>query len=409
MKNILILSSDYSDSSNANGICVRRVAEYYQSNNRHVIVVSTSNMAKADEIINDVRIKYFPIDSSGLKLQKRLSMRGSVWGEFRYQLFRIARYAKLLFFYPNCHPSRTRKLIPFIERLITDEHIDLLLCTCRPYDSIDCGIKIKEKYRSSITVKSYYLDNIVEDYGRSFLERTIKKHKVKKHFKKEVKTLDSVFLPVNSTYQLSTNNGNIKYLGFPLYQIPSADFVFDFNFDDNYYNAVYIGTIDSCNRDPLYAISLFNEINKATSKPFRLHIWGRIADNIAKQLICSSRCVEYHGYIDNKYTSDILRKSDVVLNLSNRINTNYLPSKIFQLFALNLKVINIFYDDNDCSMQYWTKYPNSLNIKFGENICAAANRTLGFMTTIINKEDKTFEELLEFFKPSYICEELENK
>lgn len=337
---------------------------------------------------------------------KMLSLKYSKYGAYIYYIYRFFRNVRLLFSYPNNYPTRSKQLVGFVCNLIANYKTNLLICTCRPYDSIYCGIQIKKILCSKIIVKSYYLDNLFEPESSNSLIKHIQRRRMIKAFKRECNILDNIFIPINADKCLDFTD-KVQRLGFPSYTIPDNYKHCDFCFSSHTVNLLYIGTINYHNRNIEFILNMIDHINRGNiKKKYFLHLWGKVQDSESLILINSSDYVIHHGYIDNLYTVDLIKKCDCVINISNKMTPNFLPSKIFQLFALGVKVANIVFCENDCSTTFFKHYNNSLSLNFKMNLHDASCQLQEFIDSpVINVayEDPIFQK----FEPKYICDILE--
>ena len=406
MKRILILGSDYLDSANANGVCVKKLAEYLVTQGHAVKVVSTSLCSKADMVQNGVDISFEPLDKSYLHLMKMRKLKDSKLGSLYYKAYRLFRNIKLLTTYPLNYPARLKSLIPHVESIINDFKIDTLICTCRPYDSIACGLSMKQKFGSKLYVVSYYLDNIIKDDAFVGIGGKIKKKQIQKVFSEELNLLDRVCLPSTKEEMAEWDSPIIHYVGFPLYDSLVSYERSDIEFDSNYTNVVYIGTLNQENRNPEKALKFFEMYNERCEKKIRFHIWGNVQDNICKDLIERSSFVDYHGYLENKYTTDILKRCDYVINIANKVSLDFLPSKIFQLFALHLPIINFYFSEKDKSLQFFRSYGKAVNVCVGNNGPFDINDIIEKIYIIAQTDIPNDDAIFKIFTPEYICKEL---
>lgn len=402
MNSVLILGADYYDSTNANGVCVRRLAEQYSKDGVNVIVVSTSQTSRNEELINGVQVKYFPYDRTYLRLQKMQSKRNSLFGLCEYFLYRFFRNLRLLASYPNNYPLRSKGLVSYVTDIIRKHNISLMICTCKPYDSIYCGVEIKKIFKDTVTVKTYYLDNIFEPETTNPIAKYVQKKRSVSFFLSEESIVDAIFLPINCKDNPLFLSSKINFVGFPLYYVPSDYAKSDFVYPDDTINFIYIGTLNNNNRNPEYIINTVDYINTISRKKHLFHIWGKIQDEECRSLIEKSDSVCYHGPIDNCYTVDLIKRCDCVVNISNKSTIDFIPSKIFQLFALNVKIVNIFYDQRDCSLSYFGDYKNSISLNYKTTINDSALSVIKFIETPVNTSN-TSDNLFRLFTPSYIC------
>ena len=286
------------------------------------------------------------------------------------------------------------------QKLIKEYNTDIIISFYKPYDPVACAMNLKKKFEKNLVSISYHLDllNVPED-GNNFIGR-YKKHKALRAFSKEKKYMDMIIVPLSEKGKYSSNK--IKYVDFPLY-IPEIGKVTDFEFDNDTINLVYVGSLDDHNRNPEYLFRMIYKINLIGKRKVVLHIWGKLSK------CCIAACnkyVEYHGLIENEYVLDLLKKSDFVINVSNGITYQWIPSKIFQLFASKKPIINIIRNPKDASLKYFAKYQNVCSIKeYEDNIDDDIDILLHYIEEP-HKVDVDIDSLFERSTPGFFVKQI---
>ena len=135
-----------------------------------------------------------------------------------------------------------------------------------------------------------------------------------------------------------------------------------------------------------------------------LHIWGFVRESVTlEKLKAYSIFVTYHGMIDPSEVMDILQKSDILLNISNKVSYNAVPSKIFQLFSTKKPIINIIRHREDYAKRYFEKYPSVFFIEEYLND-ADSMKMAKYIDNSYGKAVEISDSLYESSTPRYISD-----
>ena len=402
MCSILIICDDYGLSESANGICARNIVNELLVQNNSVYVLSDSHIL--DDRINTTYVSrdWFK------KFSDKYSKSRTLIKKYLYIIIHLFRGAISAIVYPNVNPIRSYRVYKEAIRIIKNNHIDTVVTFYRPYESLKAAIKIKQLMHSNICVVTYHLDLIQSPSNCSQFIRKYKMYKGKRALINEIKTVDRVLLPKSARY-LNYKMPKIKYLDFPLYIKPQIENKETFGKSSNV-RMIYVGSLDWENRNPLYFIEVLNKLNAISEQCIEWHIWGRLADRKTEELICNCINVVYHGMIENEKVPTLLTESDFLVNISNQLTYQMVPSKIFQLFAVNKPIVNIVQNKNDYSLEYFNRTNCTLNIFTADKIERNVTLLKEFMSkknNIINN-DNTFYEATPEYAVRTILGEMEN-
>lgn len=326
---------------------------------------------------------------------------GSFLG-FVDKIIRIFRNFINIFIYPNVAPIKSIEVTKILQKIIKENSIDFVVGTFRPYECIKPLLSIcaKDSFRSVVFV-SYHLDSLLSPNRKeSFIKKYIIR-KGEKALNREIESFDKVLLPETAPFR--KNVSNVDYVGFPLF-IKKEVIECELQFDSSFYNITYIGSLDENNRDIMYFIKVISLANQCLKKKIRLHIWGRVSPKEVEGL-SHSDYVEYHGSIDNQYVSYIYSLSDALLNVSNQITYNMVPSKIFQLFSSEKPIIDIVKTRKDITIPYFMQYPSVLFIyEYNANSEYDAKMLLDYIEKIGKEEIRLNRDSYKTSEPMYLCE-----
>lgn len=390
-KNILIICSDLESDSDANGICIKNIIRALPKGIKIYILSETLNNKRKNVYDNNVKIYFIPAP-----LLKRLRAKNTGLGRIAYHAFLAAHRVFGLVLYPDVSKIRSLKVRHIAKEIIKTENIGIVIGAYRPFESIHSLLYLKKEF-NGITSIAYHLDLLLEPNTSNWIIKKYKNWKSNRVITKEFSELDAIILPESERHKYSESKTKIKFAGFPLY-IKNEEGTCDFEFSNNTINIVYIGTLDSNNRNPERFLKSIETII-VNGKKVMLHLWGALADENIKIIISQYSCVVHHGMLENKSVYPVLKKSDLLLNVSNANTFNMVPSKIFQQFSTGKGIINLYYDERDKSLQYFTRYRHSLSLN-NNNI---DNNNHLLQKWIEENYGKTFTEDSDFtmFTPEY--------
>ena len=382
-KKILIICSQYAN--DASGICIQNISKVFLKQGALIYVISEKKQKKELKI-KTKGIKIFYIKSHGGLISNKKRTIGRV--------IRLVKSGFSTFTYPNVAPIRSRKIIKLSKQLIKENSIDCVIGVYRPYEAIKAVIKLKKIFKEKIKAITYHLDLIQEPSNTSKIIRKYKIWRGRKALDKELKMIDMMLAP-ESAEKILRKNQKVKYVDFPLYIKDIIEKNSGYEFSNEFINLSYVGSLDENNRNPKYALELFNEYNKKADKKIKLHIWGNLFGERLLALFDKYDFICYNGIIENSFVQDVLKRSDFLLNISNKITFNMVPSKIFQMFCVKKPVINFISNENDYSIRYYDMAKNSLNITEYEkdlqrDLILLQNNIINYVNKFIDIDDELF-------------------
>ncbi len=407
--NILILCAYYTDSNNANGICAKNLAEEFVARGKNVWVISSCDNKMESCQINGVNLSFVEVENY-VNTLKRFRQRKGVLNKLLFFFYRIYRNMFLLFTYPNNSPRRSKQVVSMASCLIEDNNIDTVIGTYRPYESLYTSIKLKKRFSNKLKVCTYHLDLLTINDEWKGVASKIMQIKAKRAFEYELESVDRILIPENYFDRIHLKHEKVLPVGFPLYIRRNTYDESDFHFSNEEISITYIGTLDNNNRNPKEALKIAEALSDAIHKKVVLHIWGRLWDSEICEIIKKSPYALYHESIENRYVQDILLKSDYLLNISNKVTCNFLPSKIFQYFALDKYIINIVQTPCDCSLNYFRKYKKSFNFY---TYLDTSKQLIDLIQFLNKKEEHTLDYKTQTdsflkFTPAFICDKIES-
>ena len=403
MKNVLIISREFQHPNNACGVCLYNIALEFLKRGCNIYVVSlVSKMGvfQYDSHIHVVELyeDWFTTlcnqaNSSSKKVVKTI-----------YRIIQFLRLFLVSVITPDTAPFKTREIYRTAKKIVRECKIDTIVGSYTPYETISAPILLK-RWNTTLKVINYHLDPLLVPGNSS---RLISLYKYKRAYSaviKEVSIVDKILVP-ETFYEIYPNCDNVIPVGFPLYKKNVGKEKLVYNFNSSFINIVYVGTLDSTNRNISYTLRLMDSLASMGLK-VKLHIWGSLLDNETQELVGNCRYAEFHGLIDSNLVPSILANADILLNVCNLTHYSSLPSKIFQLFASNKPILVIKRHDKDTSLPYFKIYGN---VYFAEEENWSEELLNNLRSFILQRNnDRTDERNSSSFlkyTPEYICDQI---
>ena len=406
-KKALILANRYGISTSANGICIENVVEELIAQDYSIYVITDAFDDETIELKKD-RLTIFPLRAAWSKrIERKIDKtQNRIEKIFLSIVFAFKRMFSV-FTYPNISPLRTKKLVLKATEIIDKYEIKKVICVYRPYDTISAGLSLKRIYGDKITLITYHLDILSSPENANSIIRFVKNIKNQNAINAEVKLADRIIVPPSAQKYIDCHYSKIKFADFPLFV---RNFAYskecNFEFDPAKFNVAYIGSLDDINRNPSELFRLIDNFNVSHHCNIEIHIWGIINGRNIEKEIMNHKHVHYHGQIDNKYTVSLLSKADALLNISNKVTYNMVPSKIFQMFSIKKPIINFVFNKQDASIKYFKDYGRTLFVYSGEN--SIDEKKLQYIIEYpIEINDEKLYELFYKSTPEYVVTCLE--
>ena len=375
-KSYVILTSEFYPHCDASGICTKKISDELIKKGCTVHIICDGE--RQDTILDGIII-HFVKRAFFKRFTEQLCNKNDTISIILFKVYfwirRIILGIASPFIYPNVSPIRARKVYKKLKQICSKENIDYIIGTFRPYDNIYAVNKFKEKNRGYET-KIVYWDLLTgkNPFG----------NKMKKYFKKlcllsEKKNViinDFVLYPESAKSKyvkyLKDYNDKIKYFDFPLFDTQGYNLIKPIN-NSKTIKIVFAGTIDGKNRNVDYFLKIIELLNDKYKMNIKMYFYGDFNDKKALEKYVNNDNILFKGNINPQKVFETLYSADCLVNFSNIITYEMVPSKIFQLFSTGNKIINMVNNENDASLPYFDKYPKVLNIyeyknNFNENV-----------------------------------------
>ena len=397
----LIVYCGHDDSTSANGVCVWNLARELKGRGHEVWVIWQFKKDIFKEFEKEGIHCYGVRESWFYTFTQWHKKHRNILADLFYNFVSFLRLFYVMPFYPNVSPWVALKCSFLANTIVRKNKLDRVVGIYMPYDAIKTTIRLKKKYKDNLYVANYHLDLINSPINANRFVKGYKLWKGKLAVKHELALVDRMLLPMSAKNTIKDDK--IKYVDFPLFVRNPNNLLSDFVFPSDCINITYIGSLDKSNRNPSFALTLIKKCIELTSKKIIVNVWGNLADIETRDIIKGFDFVAYHGLVENMYVQDLLSRSDFLLNVSNAVTYNMIPSKIFQQFSMHKPIINIVRHREDSSLKYFTKYPNVINIQEYSPSEKDLLSMLDFLTIKDSQSIKYNDDVYIESTPGYIC------
>lgn len=400
MSKILIIGGRFDLDIGANSICIRNIVNVLIRQNHQLWMIT--NSYEKDDFREMSNIKIYGVKGFIYETKIKPFQKKGLVGNILFHILSFIRHLLVMPFFPNVSYLRYRRILSLSKKLIKENDISQVICFYMPAESIYCGVRLKEIFKSKIKVISCHLDLLYEKTKDSFASLMPKYFisRIELFLKKEEKIVDTIVLPESECSKEKKSN-KYKYAGFPVcVEYDDEKNTYDANLENNAINMIYIGSLDSVNRNPKTIIDFINRYNCDRKIKIILHIWGMIDEKISL-LLRDNKNICYKGLLKNEYSLNVLKQSDFVLNIGNACQYNMVPSKIFKAFLSRKPIINLVKNNKDVSLKYFEEYGHVLNIFENKHL---ENEYSNFVNFICENQGAVFDvpqKLIECNTPEY--------
>ncbi|WP_288759803.1 hypothetical protein [uncultured Veillonella sp.] len=357
MKKILILTEEFRAMTNANGICTKAIVDVLSQNNDVTVLslLSTSEEHTAEKY-NGVNVEY----------------QNNFWWELKdnpkaptveREVVKILRKVRNLLMRPFFPINSISPVIRFYFkacRLCERYNFDIVVCFFRPYESFIVGTMLKKKF-PALKVIHYMLDTLLNYIPPAKLLTKSFCHK--RNLKLEYwgyTHCDAIInlLVQKESYESDSRYDKVRhkllYADIPL--LKTRPKVSDTRIKKG--TMVYAGSLVKEYRNPSYALNLFSLLPE---KYQALFYCSGDCNDMVDEYSNKYKTISNGGYIKHELLEKKLEEADALINFGN-YRLNMIPSKIFEYFSFEKKIIHFYKDDEDTCLLYLKKYPYALLI-----------------------------------------------
>lgn len=406
---ILILTPYYFPNINPRPYRWTQIANYWASQgfDIHIVTENNPNFEKR-QLLNGVtvhRVGYAALKSIFLKKQRgeatieKVSLQPSRL-HLLMQYFNDIIWKNIYFPDDSCiwyYPA-LREAIELIE----NQNIKYIITSSLPFTTSAVGLALKRQFPNLVWIA---------DIGDPFayqIEAPLNNHFLYKNlnFKTEQKILQKAdFVTVTTAqtaekykkhYPFLKENEKLDIIP-PLmtqYDWKKEDYDLDF-YESGKINISYLGKFYATLREPKVLLDFLDTLFKTDiswKNRIVIHIFGDVFPQFLPAFANYSM-VKIHGLIARGQTIEVMKKSDILLNISNL--TDYqLPSKAPDYLQSGKPILNIYQTEKDEFKAFFKNYPLICHYINGQTIVS----TIQFLTTSIGQ--RVGEDVLkEMLKP----------
>ena len=400
MKKILVLTEEFRAMTNANGICTKAIVD----------VLAKKNDVQVLSIIDSFK-KDLPNEFDGIKVHYQ----NNVWWELKtnpehshfIQNVEIAirKFRSLLMkpFFPFNSISPIVRFYFNACRLHEKNNFDIVLCFFHPFESFIVGSLLKKKY-PKLKVVHYMLDSLsnytphIKLLSKEFCHR--------RYLKMETWGYTNCDSIINLQVQKKFYNSNPRYDRF-LNKMKYADIPLFKHHREGYDlkvkkgMLVYAGSLVREFRNPSYALRLLSLLPHQYKSFF--YSSGDCNDMVHDYARKYKTIVE-GGYIQHNLLEKQLEDAEVLINIGN-YKLNMIPSKIFEYFSYEKKIIHFYKDDGDTCLPYLKKYPYVILIDERDSIEKNLSKLISFLSKKIDpRAESDWYNSFDMNTPEYSAE-----
>lgn len=366
-KKIAFFVESYYRTPDPNGICVKAIADEL-TNQKNQVYVFTSKRGYRQprhEIVYGVNINRFN-RSMGYIFKNFGNYYNNLWGKIAKTLSRIILGLDFRF---KCFIWPLNSITLIIKYIISamNEYkrgkFDVVIGVYLHLEELLSAVYIKNKY-PDVKLIIYTLDAMSGRPAPHILgSENITQKSILRWENYIFKKADVICVLESHRKHYDDPSYNnlrkkLKYMDIPTLKFETIQKSKHMN---NITTLVYTGNSSLINgRDPLYLIEI---LKKVTYVEF--HMYGAVADRV-EQLILESgllnKVVFLHGTVSHEETIKAQSDADFLVNLGS-FDQTAIPSKIFEYIVQRKPIISFFKIDDDASIPYLLKYPDSLLIK----------------------------------------------
>lgn len=346
--NIILLSSYFqSVHATANGLCASSIRDELCKRGHQVTVIcykAPQDNFKEKDIIE-------------IEEKKELIFDGS---DIRQRMKAYAHTIKALF-----EPYSDRKLVDSYKNSVIEvmrnKKVDMIVAFYFPLETAIAVTELKEEYPDTKTV-IYELDSVGDGIsGESVLEK-MKTNAFEQYLDKLYCRLDKIV--VMRAHKAFWVNKHSRYLDkmliadIPMVRV-NEKAQNNFTSEEDSFDCIYAGLLDTNYRDPKYFLELLSEINK-NEVLLKAHFYSKgNCEETLKKIAKKTNYLETHGYVAKDILDKASEKTSCFISIGNA-NSNSVPSKIFSYISGGKPIVHISSQKRDVCVDYLNRYPMAL-------------------------------------------------
>ena len=391
MKNILFILDNYLPNASPNGICCSKIIDVLNKK-YNVFILCFNNTSKKDNVYID---KIDIIDKKS-KFFSKIFMHIK-WFDF------FSKYP------PYARNNVIDNLLIKADEMIVTHNIDMVIAVHLPIESIIVGSILKEKFSNVIFV-SYMLDSFSGGMLPKFVPKSISRSNRLRWEDNLLKSYDKIFLMNSSKNHHEKYSKNSKWISNALFvDIPLLEKKALLNsnkcINNKKIKMLYAGSLDKSVRDPSTIIKVLDLLK---DNNFYCEFIGNCSckDEFGELMLKYGDRLVFNDQVSYKDVEKKIASADILINIGN-LNSNLIPSKIFEYMSYCKPILSTYNYDNEPSLKYLRDYPLSILIDDRELI--SKKELLNKIYFTLNKKIN-YNELFNIFEnnvPNYFVKHID--
>lgn len=388
-KKILVLAGIY---NSANGICVQKISKELSDLGYIVHCIYYGELNGEVKNYEEKNISIYNVKMTlRHKIIDKYKKSGNVLLHYLARLITFINYIN----YPFLNLVLLRRYYKKVIELNNKELFDQVISVYNPIESLYAANALK-KENPNIKWILYCLDPLTNVGGKNIFRKYFYLKNLfveKKYFSKCDKIINMI-----SHFNYYSGDRYKKYSKKMVFSdIPMLDLSYSINRNSTNNNKIVItygGSLNYQMRNPTFVCDFFSKVLLSQiDLNVSFYSVGNCTDIIKKYEKITKDKIRLMSYVSHEKMLNIISNSDMVLSLENE-NSDMVPSKIFEYFSLNKKIVHFYKSQNDILLNYFKNYPNVLLINKNDNFDVNFKKFKKFIET----PAKDVNNLEEIFK-----------
>lgn len=385
-KRALFLVGSFIKNTSANGVCCKKLAKEYVKNGYEVHCVcfgaydnDEKEINTDDIIVHQVKMPY----------KYKLNEKYNNTGKTIYHKISRAITAINYWHYPFLNLSLLNNYCNKVDEIFGSMSFDVVISVYHPIEALYSVYKHKKKNNNFYWV-IYSLDTL-SNFENSKNPFSILKKRINMKFEKKFFTYADLIVNMRSHEAHYENSIYKDYKNkMVISDIPLLDEldslqknkILEKKNDD--IEIVYGGSLNSKMRNPTYICEFFSSLSKFINLKVLFYSTGNCLDIIKKYEDSTNGLISLNRLVSHSEMIEIIKNSDYVISMENK-NSFMIPSKIFEYFSYNKRIIHFYSSKNDPTIFYFSKYPNVLLLNTNDELNNNIDKFIAFSKTKIKR------------------------
>lgn len=388
MSNILVLTSQYTGTAGANGICTRNIVEEMKKKGHNISVICFNSGISEENVYTipakETRKKRNPVD-------------------------RVVKFLRSFFFAVldrETEQNFKKLTLSLCEKL----KIDTVICVFFPLEtaSVVCDVKMQFPHIKTII---YELDSIGDGIFSSSKLRYFAKLAYEHWGDNNYNYCDKVvIMKSHESYWKKVWGKRFaeKLLIADIPVLAESTIPFTENRANTSISFLYGGILDRKYRSPEYLLSVFNAYTKNKNAVLDFYSKGDCEELIASFGEKNAN-IRRKGYVPAAVLKEAIARTDVLVSIGNKVSRS-VPSKLITYLSYGKLVVHFSSQRNDVCIEYLEKYPLGLTL----HECDPLEENVSKLHAFIEKNrGKTIEfsevaKILKMNTPKYSADLIED-